>query len=222
MKVAVFISGFLTCGLESPTNGEGRWGIQLAKMLASKGHEVDCISNIYSTLGGVAPPPNINVYSDIPPNSVYDIAIYMPWEHVVGYPPYGPCTDVPIKSEWYVHCTFGWGDSIATDHTCYNNNHVLAFPYIQHGNQFPTNKANNPYHTFPLPIPIYDKLSPLNLKNRRFMTWPSKAVFHPEWPADHYIMDMGINVLKAMNKIAVEYGLGTVFVGSDNLLDNPS
>lgn len=221
MDIAVFISGHLTRGLETPGNGEGRWGIQLARMLALKGHKIDCISNHYSSLGGVKPPDNINVYTGIPEKQ-YDIAIYVPWEHVVGRPPYGPCTDIPIKAEWYIHCSFGWGRSIPDNHTCYNNKHVLAFPYIQHGLEFPKHGPENPFMTFPLPIPIYDQFKPINIENRNLMAWTSKEVFHPYRSSDDFVMQLGIKVLKSMSLIAHEYGLGTVFVGSEYLLSHPS
>ncbi len=163
MKIACFLSGGATNGLDSPTAGEGRWGQNLAKMLAQRGHEVDCIAGSPfdpMTWGNSTPVPNVSLYRQINPNKMYDIALYFPWEHerIPGSGKWEPCTISPLKSKWYVHCQFGWAQSVADDHTCYNNNHVLVYPSIQDGAQFPPKGPDNPFRTYAFPIPMYENL----------------------------------------------------------------
>ena len=219
MKVAVFASGSLKNGLDSPTAGEGRWGQNLARMLAENGHEVDVIAGHYydqPRWGNCAPIPNVNLGWFPNGNKEYDIALYAPWEH--QYPGHDKgwhkCTTIPMKSKWFVHCTFSWGISIRDDHTCWNNNHVLAYPYIQENNQFPTDKSENPYPTFALPLPIYREFAPVNLERRKDIMWSTKDVFHDDWPEGHYVPRIGLATLNAITKLRKKHTFDTHFLST--------
>lgn len=219
MKVAVFVSGSLKNGLDSATPGEGRWGQNLSRMLAENGHEVDCISGHFwdqPQWGNSPPIPNVTLGWFPNKDKEYDIALYVPWEH--QYPGHDKgwhkCTTIPLKSKWYVHCTFSWGKSIADDHTCYNNNHVLAYPYIQENNQFPTDKKDNPYPTFALPLPIYKEYLPINLEKRKNIMWSTKDVFHNDWEVGHYVPRIGHATLNAIKKLRKKHEFETHFLST--------
>jgi hypothetical protein len=146
----------------------------------------------------------------------YDIALYAPWEH--QYPGHDKgwhkCTTIPLKAKWFVHCTFSWGISIRDDHTCYNNNHVLAYPYIQEKNQFPTDKIENPYPTFALPLPIYRQYAPVNLQDRKNIMWSTKDVFHNDWPEGHHCPRIGLATMKAIRKLREKHVFDTHFLST--------
>ncbi len=212
MNILIFASGVILEGLDSPTAGEGTWGLNLAKMLARRGHLVDIVANSKyqpPSWGNSTPEPNIYLSHVI--NSVrdYDLVLYAPWENLDIRDEngnYGSCMTVPIKAKWFVHCTFGWNNSITEDHECHKYNHALAYPYIQDNEQFPPTGPGNGFKTFALPIPVYEELAPLNFEQRKAIFWTCKGVFHPEWPKDHYIPDMGIRALKAIKRFASENG----------------
>ena len=219
MKVAIFLSGRITNGLDSPTPGEGRYGQNLAKMLAMFGHEVDCIANTYSDApvwGSGTRYPGVTLSPFPNRDKEYDIVLYIPWEHQynAGHA-WEPCLTVPLKSKFYVHCTFSWGDSIGTDHTCYENNHVLGFPYVQDTGNFPKDKKVNPYPTFPLPMPIYQYFGDVNLDTRKNILWSTKDVFHPEWKdKDHHVPRIGLATLNAIKRLRNKYTFDTHFLST--------
>jgi hypothetical protein len=217
MKVAVFVSGSLKNGLESATPGEGRWGQNLSRMLAEKGHEVDVISGHYwdqPRWGNSEPVPNVTL-SYIPSGlKEYDLAIYAPWEHQYRGPKWESCLTIPLRAKYFVHCTFSWGDSIKNDHTCYNNNHVLAYPYIQENNQFPTTKEANPYPTFALPLPIYRDFAPIELEKRKNIMWSTKDVFHDDWPEGHHCPRIGLATLNSIKKLRQKHEFETRFLST--------
>lgn len=222
MRICVFMSGGLSNGLDSPTAGEGRWGQNLAKMLALNGHLVDCIAGSPfdpMTWGSSAPIDNVTLYRHINPNILYDLALYFPWEYerVAGSGHWEPCTVSPLKSKWYVHCQFGWASSVANDHICYKNNHVLAYPSIQDSAQFPPSESEeNPFKTFALPIPIYDRVADLNLENRTDLMWSCKGVFDPGWGSTgHHCPKIGLRTLKAIKRLSENYDFTVHFLSSD-------
>lgn len=217
MKVAIFLSGSINNGLESATPGEGRWGQNLARMLAENGHEVDCIAGHYwDRPGWGTTPPLANVTFDFTPNTTkqYDLALYCPWEHQYNGPKWEGCLTNPLKAKWYVHCTFSWGDSIKNDHTCYNNNHVLAYPYIQENHQFPITKEANPYPTFALPLPIYREFAPINLEKRKNILWSTKDVFHNDWPEGHHVPRIGLATMQAIKRLRQKHDFSVNFLST--------
>jgi len=153
----------------------------------------------------------------------YDLALYFPWEYQDRPGPWFPCTTSPLKSTWYVHFTFSWAASIPGDHTCYNNNHALAFPYIQEGGQFPPFGEENPYKTFPLPIPVYKKLAPINLDSRKDILWSCKGVFDQGWGSvDHHCPRIGMNVLRAIKRLSKEFDFNVHFLSTDTFYPEKS
>ncbi len=217
MKVAVFLSGDISNGLESPTAGEGRWGQNVARMLAENGHEVDCVARSdrgAPSWGNSVPPPNTRLCFGPDRQKEYDLAIYIPWEHQYNGSRWESCLTNPLKSKFYVHCTFSWGASIKDDHTCYNNNHVLAYPYIQEDHQFPRTKDANPYPTFALPLPIYREYTPINLEARKNIIWSTKDVFHPDWPRGHHVPRIGLATLNSIKKLAQKHNFQTRFLST--------
>lgn len=227
MKIAVFVSGSLKSGLDSATPGEGRWGQNLARMLAEKGHEVDVISGHYwdqPRWGDTGTVPGVTLSYFPNGNKEYDLALYIPWEHQYPGPGKGwhKCTTIPLKAKWFVHCTFSWAASIRDDHTCYNNNHVLAYPYIQENHQFPTNKVENPYPTFALPLPIYRNFAPINLEKRKNLMWSTKDVFHDDWPEGHHCPRIGLATLNAIKKLRQKHEFDTHFLSTRYFNKNQS
>lgn len=210
MKILVFVSGYIKHGLCSPTSGEGSWGLGLAEMLAEHGHQIDCIANAPCdppSWGDTTPVPNINFYPVFDPNKDYDLVLYTPWENMaVGdRGSYGACTTLPIKAKWFAHCTYSWSPSI-NNRECAKGNHVLCYAFVQDGNSFPPTGPDNWFRTFALPKPVYKELAPLNLGKRDVIFWTCKGVFHPDWPKDHYLPEMGVRALKALKRISDECG----------------
>lgn len=220
MDICIFLSGSITNGLDSPTAGEGRWGQNLAKMLALKGHHVDCVAAARHTSppiwGNATPLDNVTLNYKIP-NKMYDVALYIPWEHQYNNQnaPFEPCLTLPLRSKWFVHCTFSWGQSIVDDHTCYNNNHVLAYPYMQENAQFPPTSEEQPYRIFPLPIPIYTELPEVNIERRKDVIWSTKDVFHPDWGSvDHHVPRIGLATLKSIKRLSEQFEFDTHFLST--------
>ena len=222
MKVIIFISGSIKQGLDSPTPGEGRWAANLAKMLSMNGHEVDCICNTPwdpPSWGHAKRYPGVTLSPRIQKDKEYDLALYIPWDHQNNNGhmfPWESCKTLPVKARWYVHNTFSWGDSIATEHDCYNNNHVLAYPYIQEDHQFPVDKEKNPFPTYPLPIPIYHELAPINIEQRKDILWSTKDVFHPDWQGGvtHHVPRIGLATLNAIKKLSRKYSFHVHFLST--------
>lgn len=222
MKIIIFVSGSIKQGLDSPTPGEGRWSAQLAKMLSMNGHEVDCICNSPwdpPSWGNAKQYPNVTLSAHIQKEKQYDLALYIPWDHQNNNGhlfPWESCKTLPVKAKWYVHNTFSWGDSIATDHDCYNNNHVLAYPYIQENHQFPIDKEKNPFRTYPLPIPIYKDFAPIDVENRKNILWSTKDVFHPDWSdgVNHHVPRIGFATLKAIKRLSEKYSFEVNFLST--------
>ncbi len=229
MDICVFLSGSIENGLDSPTAGEGRWGQNLAKMLAARGHRVDCVAKakhyLPPTWGSSTPVPNVNLNFSINPNKQYDIALYVPWEHQYNNPnaPHEPCVTIPLRSRWYVHCTFSWAQSIIDDHTCYNNRHVLAYPYIQDAGQFPETSEEQSYRIYPLPIPIFESVNPINIEDRKNILWSTKDVFHPDWgDVNHHVPRIGLATLKSIKRLAEEFDFETNFLSTRYFNPNAS
>jgi hypothetical protein len=229
MKVIIFVSGSIKNGLDSPTPGEGRWAQNLAKMLSMNGHEVDCICNAPHdppSWGNAKVYPGVTLSATIQKDKEYDLALYIPWDHQNnnGHAfPWESCKTLPIKAKWMVHNTFSWGASIADDHDCYNCNHVLAYPYIQENAQFPTNKEENPFKTFFLPIPIYHELAPINIENRKNILWSTKDVFHPDWEKgteypngnpNHHVPRIGMATLRAIKRLSDKHSFDIHFLST--------
>jgi hypothetical protein len=221
MKIIIFVSGSIKQGLDSPNPGESRWACNLAKMLSLNGHEVDCICNSPwdpPSWGSARVYPNVTLSAHIQKQKEYDLALYIPWDHQNNNGhlfPWESCKTLPVKAKWYVHNTFSWGDSIATDHDCYNNNHVLAYPYIQEDHQFPKDKQQNPFPTFPLPIPIYHELASINIENRKNILWSTKDVFHPDWgDLNHHVPRIGFATLKAIKRLSEKYDFEVNFLST--------
>lgn len=221
MDICIFLSGSIDNGLDSPTAGEGRFGMQLCKMLALKGHKVDCVAaanHVHPpTWGDSTPVPNVNLNFNINPNKQYDIALYVPWEHQYNNPRarFEPCVTIPLRSSWYVHCTFSWSQSIVDDHTCYNNRHVLAYPYIQEGGQFPPTSEDQPYRIYPIPIPIYTDLPEIGVGSRKDIIWSTKDVFHPDWGSvDHHVPRIGMATLRSIKRLSEQFEFDTHFLST--------
>jgi hypothetical protein len=221
MEIAVFLSGAITSGLDSPTAGEGRWGQNLSRMLSMYGHNVDCFSDPgqgHPSWGRTVPIPNVALSAFHRTNKQYDIVLYMPWEHQYnrGWQyPHEPCLTMPLKAKWYAHFTFSWAASIPGDHTCYNNNHVLAYPYIQEAHQFPPYGDENPYRVYPLPIPIYTELSTIAIEKRKDLLWSTKDVFHPDWGSvEHHVPAIGMRTLRAIKRLSEKYTFNTHFLST--------
>jgi hypothetical protein len=216
MKILIFVSGtHMPEGLDSPSAGEGRWAMGLAKLLAQEGHQLHCVGGTkwnHPSWGSTQPLPNVTLSHTWPQDQEFDLVLYTPWENldVGSRGNYGSCRTLPIKAKWYVHCQFGWGDSIATDHDCYDHNHFLAYPYIQDEKQWFTTK--NPYKTFPLPIPVYSELAPLALNERKTIIWSAKGVFHQDWPLDHHVPRMGGDASRALLRLSKEIDFNLVFL----------
>lgn len=227
MDIAIFIGGSIKNGLDSPTPGESRWAQNLAKMLSKHGHSVDCICNDMKdrpSWGNATLWPNVFLFPLINTAKEYDICLYTPWEHTfTRNRQWESCRTLPLRAKWYVHCTFSWGDSIRTDHDCYNHKHVLAYPYIQENNQFSSDKSINPYPTFPLPIPIYDTFSPINISERKDILWSTKDVFHPDWGKNegyvdgnpnHHVPRIGLATLKCVKKLSEKHFFDVHFLST--------
>ena len=223
MKVLIFISGTETNqGLDSPMSGEGVWAASLTKMLSLYGHDVTAVAGVpwkIPSWGNARRYSNVNLTHIWDPRIEYDLVLYTPWENLnVGHRGnYGACTTLPIKAKAFVHCQFGFGASVETDHTCYHNKHYICYPYIQDAAQWPTT-GNFKY--FPLPIPVYETLTDINPATRKNIIWSSKAVFHKDWPDDHYILKLGENALKALLKLKKEYNFHLYFLDG-KYLDTP-
>src|SRR3990167_2278216 len=218
MRIAVFVSGCLKQGLDTALPGESRFGQQLSRMLGEAGHEVDAISGTHydrPSWGNATVVPNVNHVYTFRRDVEYDLALYSPWEHQFNDPKvWEPCTTNLIDARHHLHITFGWGDSIGSTHTCYNNNHHLAFPYVQDAKDFPTDKLKNPYKTFPLPMPIYKELAPINLPLRKNILWSTKDVFNPEWPEGHHVLRIGAATLRAISKLRKKHDFITTFLST--------
>ena len=217
MRIAIFISGSMTQGLNSPTPGEGRWGQSLARILAENGHQVDCISgrkDFPPSWGNSEPVHNVTIGYEVSRHVVYDLVIYTPWDHQFNGSDWESCLTIPMKARYWVHCQFSWGKSVKDNHTCYNNRHILAYPYIQEGGQFPTDRDENPYPTFPLPMPLYRELAPLNVEKRKHLMWSTKDVFHPEWPEGHHVPRIGHATMKAIKRLREKHEFDTHFLST--------
>jgi len=212
MEAVVFIGGSIKEGFSSPTSGESRWAQNLAKMLAERGHNVDVVANAVwdpPSWGATTPLSNVRLLSLIDSEKEYDIAIYVPWEYQVyennQYTPWRPCHEVPLKAKWYIHCTFSWTHSLV-DKRCWQDNHILAYPYIQEDNQFKSNVDINPFKTFPLPYPIFDSFDDVDLENKKDILWACKDVFHPGWEGKgEHVPRIGMDILHNIKKLSEEF-----------------
>lgn len=215
MQIAVFISGDTTEGINSPSAGEGRAGWGWADMLASFGHQVDCIGdNPWSppSWGKSTPIWGINLTKNIYPDKVYDLVIYLPWEHARNGKGWEPCYTNPIRSKWYLHVQFGWAGSVA-DHICHTKNHALVYPYTFGGEQF--HQPGNPFKTFPLPIPLYKSFPEDNLSNRKDILWATKDVFHNDWARGHHVPRIGFNTLKAIKRLSEKHNFNLYCISTN-------
>lgn len=223
MKIAVFLSGTINNGLDSPTSGEGRWGMELARMLAYYGHDIVCYTDpgSASSWGVQRPLSNVRIERFHKTQEKFDVALYIPWEHQYNGQEWETCETLPLSAKWFVHCTFSWTLSLP-DHNCYNNNHVLAYPYIQENQQFPPSESEgNPYKVFPLPIPLYQNFSPVDLGARKDILWSTKDVFHPGWGSvDHQVPAIGMRVLKAIKRLSDAHDLKAHFLSTGHF--NPA
>ncbi len=208
MRIAIFISGDNTQGVNSPSAGEGRYGWCWAQALAHYGHQVDCIGEnpwVPPSWGDSQPIRDITLSNHIDTNKLYDLAIYLPWEHQRNGRGWEKCYTNPLKAKWYLHVQFGWSQSIATDHDCYNRNHALVYPYTWGAHQFPTDKTENPFKTFALPYPLYKSFPEDNLSERKDILWATKDVFHNDWPRNHHVPRIGSYTLKAIKRLSEKH-----------------
>jgi hypothetical protein len=208
MKIVVFIGGSITNGFDSPTSGESRWAQNLAKMLAERGHEVDVVANSPSdppSWGSSKPMSNVTLHFRPNPSKLYDLALYIPWEHQYNGPRWETCHSLPVTAKYYIHCTFSWTNSLP-DHDCWKRNHILAYPYIQEDSQFKLNADKNPFPTFPLPYPIFDTVADIDIAQRKDIVWACKDVFHPGWKNNgSHVPRIGMDALQCVKDLSNEF-----------------
>ena len=222
MKIMIWVGGAWE-GIDTPTSGEGRWALNLAHMLALKGHEVHGIgtgkeAQLAPSWGEQEPIKNILFSHPRDICKQYDIAV-IPWEwqcESIGNK-WKKCPDTPTSAKLYIHPMFSWTGK--GDNRCLYppyDNHIVVIPYAFSFDQaFVFDQSVRL-----LPFPYYTQFSELNIDVRRQYTWTNKDIFIDEWKDDFPFHEYCSEVIKVLAQLTQKYNIYCNFISSAGFNSN--
>lgn len=227
MHIAIFTSGGISNGIWSSVNGEGRWALNLARVLVEQDSsvQIDLINDSVPQWGVQPPMARINMKSvaQINKNFTYDVVIYLPWDLQLPQSKnknWHTCPDSTafIKAKLYIHNQFSWTTGLLA-YTCYQQNHIIVYPFKQSATTFQGAPDTFKYEFLPYPHG-WDYL-PAD-PSRTSIVWPSKEVFHPAFEKRSiHIPQQGINMLEALNTLNSKFKISKIHLLSGHTF-NPN